>query len=134
MSPQTTPKSNLEKRIESLEKTLRGGNGDFGLVTSIAVIQNSIEEIQKDVDNLWQKQREETQFQQELAKNVVKISDQLENLKMQLDHLQLEQHSIKEQTPNFRWTVEKIFLPLLLPLVGSALGAIGVLQYLGGLK
>ncbi len=109
----------IKQRIDSLEKAIRGGNGDYGLVTDVVLIKTMIQEINKDIDFLWDEMRKANQSRQELHDIVIRIDGIIGELAKSASMNQKEHQNLID----FRWVVERIMIPLLLPLLGSAIGA-----------
>jgi len=122
----------LEDRIIALEKSVRGGNGEKGLVAQLAVLQNTIEILRQEVSDLHREKHEEIVFRQEITSQIRLLDERIQSIKRDIADLREAYAASTSKHPDFKWFVEKIFLPLLLPLLGTLLGIQFWLQNFGG--
>ncbi len=85
----------LEKRLEKVESVLSGNNGE-GLRTEFAVLRERLSNVSSQIND---------------------VSCKMDYLKTRLAELERE----AETHVDFRWVMEKILLPWLLPLVSTAI-------------
>ncbi len=116
---QSIQSGTLRTRVDALEKTIRGGNGDYGLVTDVAIIKGGLERMEKDIDALWEEMRKANSSRQELHDVIVSMDSKIERLSGIIQNSRSEH----KEFIDFRWVSERVLLPILLPLIGSAIGA-----------
>lgn len=96
----------LEQRIEKLEATIRGGNGE-GLRTDLAVMRERVNYTVAQI--------------QDLSCKVGELSEKISAIGREASgHI------------DFRWLVERVLLPFLLPLISAAIALYALAKVAGG--
>jgi len=96
------------KRIESIEETLRG-NGKDGLMVQVALIKQESLVIRSKIDEIEDKLNE--------------ITCTINELRLGLEVERRTHAEEREQKIDFRFIVERIIIPIAIPLIGGAIWA-----------
>jgi hypothetical protein len=99
----------LGEKINALYRAIHGYNGTVGVVGILDRIQGRVNDLENKMGNL--------------ENEIKEIGNRISGIEQQMA-VESERHTrerVEDQSITFRFLVEKVFLPLILPLIGGGI-------------